>query len=94
MLLAGNYAACGRNDDAVRQLKTAITLRPGDSNVLYNAACTYALLGETAEALDMLRRAIASGRSNLEWVMRVPDLTILHGDPEFQRLCGAQYSTA
>jgi serine/threonine protein kinase/Tfp pilus assembly protein PilF len=93
MLLAGNYAALGKKEDAIRQLKTAVALRPGDSNVLYNAACTYALLKRTAEALDMLKKAIDSGWSNLEWVMRDPDLTILHGDPEFQRLCGAHSST-
>jgi non-specific serine/threonine protein kinase len=94
MLLAASYAAFGKKEDAVRQLKTAVALRPGDSNVLYNAACTYALLERTAEALDMLKKAISSGWSNLEWVMRDPDLTILHGDPEFQRLCGAHSSTA
>ena len=92
MLLAGNYAALGKKEDAIRQLKTAVALRPGDSNVLYNAACTYALLERTAEALDMLKKAINSGWSNLEWVMRDPDLTVLHGDPEFQRLCGSDSS--
>jgi tetratricopeptide (TPR) repeat protein len=93
MTLACNYAALGKKEDAVRQLKTAVALRPGESNVLYNAACTYALLERTAEALDMLKKAIDSGWSNLEWIMRDPDLIILHGDPEFQRLCGAQSST-
>jgi serine/threonine protein kinase/Tfp pilus assembly protein PilF len=87
MLLAGNYAALGKREDAVRQLKTAVALRPGDSNVLYNAACTYALLQKNVEALDMLRKAINAGWSNLEWVMRDPDLTSLHDDPEFQHLC-------
>jgi serine/threonine protein kinase/Tfp pilus assembly protein PilF len=94
MLLANNYATLDKKEDAVRQLKTAVALRPGDSNVLYNAACTYALLERTAEALDMLKKAIDSGWSNLEWVMRDPDLTILHGDPEFQNLCRSDSSTA
>jgi len=58
------------------------------ANVLYNAACTYALLQKNVEeALDMLRKAINAGWSNLEWVLRDPDLTSLHDDPEFQQLC-------
>jgi cytochrome c-type biogenesis protein CcmH/NrfG len=44
MLLASYYAATGRSEESVRQLQTAVALRPRDSNVLYNAACTYALL--------------------------------------------------
>jgi tetratricopeptide (TPR) repeat protein len=86
MLLAANYADAGNKDDAIRQLQTAVTLRPGDSNVLYNAACTYALLQKKVEALDMLRNAMKAGWSNLDWVARDPDLVSLHDDPEFQRL--------
>jgi tetratricopeptide (TPR) repeat protein len=87
MLLAGYYAAAGgKEDDAVRQLQTAVALRPGDSNVLYNAACTYALLQKKAEALDTLRNAVKAGWSNMDWVSRDPDLANLHEEPEFNHL--------
>jgi len=87
MLLANNYAAGGRNEEAVRQLQTAVTLRPGDSNVLYNAACTYALLQKPADAIEMLKSAMKAGWTNVDWISRDPDLVSLHDDPEFQRLC-------
>ncbi len=87
MLLASNYAAVARKEDALRQLQTAVALRPGDSNVLYNAACTYALLQKPAEALEMLKRAMKAGWTNVDWISRDPDLISLHDDPDFQRLC-------
>src|SRR5713226_9044325 len=87
MLLASNYAAVARKEDALRQLQTAVALRPGDSNVLYNASCTYALLQKPAEALEMLKRAMKAGWTNVDWISRDPDLISLHDDPDFQSLC-------
>jgi tetratricopeptide (TPR) repeat protein len=87
MLLAGYYAAVGRREDGVRQLQTAVALRPRDSNVLYNAACTYALLQQPGEAIEMLKAAKDAGWGNLDWALRDPDLISLRDDPEFQRLC-------
>jgi hypothetical protein len=63
-----------------------VALRPNDSNVLYNAACTYAVLGKKAEALDRLRRALAFGYANADWPRQDPDLNCLHDDPEFVKL--------
>ena len=87
ILLAGICAEAGRSDDAVRHLQTAVALRPGDANVLYNAACTYGLLGNKTEAMDTIRKAFEAGYGNREWAARDPDLAILHDDPEFQKLC-------
>ena len=87
ILLAGICAEIDRPEDAIRQLQTAVTLRPGDANVLYNAACTYGLLGNKAEALNAIHKAFEAGYGNHEWAMRDPDLTLLRDDPEFQRLC-------
>jgi adenylate cyclase len=87
MLLAGYYVAVGKTEDGMRQLQTAVALRPRDSNVLYNAACTYALLQRPGEAIEMLRAAKDAGWANLEWAERDPDLISLRDDPEFQRLC-------
>ncbi len=44
MLLAGDYAALGQVDAAVRETNLAITLRPNESLVLYNAACVFCQL--------------------------------------------------
>jgi non-specific serine/threonine protein kinase len=86
ILLAAHCAELGRPDDAIRHLQTAVALRPGDSNVLYNAACTYGLLGRKAEALDTIKKAFEAGYGNREWAARDSDLAILRDDAEFQRL--------
>ena len=85
-LLASDYANMGRADDAARHLDMAVALRPDDSNVLYNAACTYGVLGKKAQALDLLRRALAAGYANADWPHQDPDLKILYDDPEFLKL--------
>jgi serine/threonine protein kinase/Flp pilus assembly protein TadD len=85
-LLAADYANMGRHEDAVRHLEMTVALRPNDSNVLYNAACTYAVLGKKAEAMDGLRRALACGYANADWPGQDPDLKCLHEDTEFLKL--------
>jgi non-specific serine/threonine protein kinase len=75
-------------DECVRHLQTAVALRPGDSNTLYNAACTYGILGRKAEALDTLKKAFAAGYGNPNWAANDSDLDCLHDEPEFQKLVG------
>jgi Flp pilus assembly protein TadD len=86
ILLAVDYAATGREVDAVRELQKAVDLRPHDSNILYNAACTYGVMKRKADAIEMLRRAKAAGYVNNDWIRRDPDLSCLHGEPEFESL--------
>jgi serine/threonine protein kinase/Flp pilus assembly protein TadD len=85
-LLAADYANVGRADDAIRHAEMAIALRANDSSVLYNAACTYGVLGRKAEALTLLRRSFEAGYSNWDWPKQDPDLMCLHGDPEFEAM--------
>jgi serine/threonine protein kinase/Tfp pilus assembly protein PilF len=85
ILLASNCAALGDKDAAVRELDRAVTLRPNDANVIYNAACTYGVLQMKTEAMGALKKAKAAGWRNLDWIARDPDLTCLHDDPEFQQ---------
>jgi serine/threonine protein kinase/Tfp pilus assembly protein PilF len=86
ILLGGDYAATGHEQDALRELNLAITLRANEASILYNAACVYCLLKKKAEALDALSKAWEAGSKDAVWARRDPDLAILHGDPEFERL--------
>jgi non-specific serine/threonine protein kinase len=86
VLLANSYADAGRNDDAMRELQFAVTLRPNDANILYNGACLCAKMKKKPEALDMLRKAWEAGYKDPHWVRRDPDMAMLRGDPEFERL--------
>ncbi|PYV30248.1 MAG: protein kinase [Acidobacteria bacterium] len=89
IILSNAYAYFGNEDGAARELKRAVALRPEDPNVLYNAACSFALLNKRAEALEHLKKAWDAGYVNLDWAARDPDLACLHDDPEFQRLIGS-----
>jgi tetratricopeptide (TPR) repeat protein len=86
VLLAGNYAALNRPEDAVRETNLAMTLRPNEANVLYNGACVFCNLGKKPEALESLRKAWEAGWTDPNWVRQDPDLSMLHGEPEFERL--------
>ena len=89
-------SALARDEDADRarlELERAITLRPDDSNILYNAACVYARLSRKQEALATLKKAKEHGYHNLAWMARDPDLASLHGDPEFKLFIGSAERT-
>jgi non-specific serine/threonine protein kinase len=86
ILLAVRHASTGKETEAIHQLEIAITLRPKDANILYNASCVYGLLQKKAEALDLLKRAKDVGFPSFDWAARDPDLSCLHHDPEFQQI--------
>ena len=89
VLLATNLASIGESpEEAVRHLQTAIALRPGDGNTLYNASCCYGVLGKKVEALETLKKAFAAGYSNTVWASKDSDLACLHDVPEFRKLVG------
>ena len=86
-VLLGNYfAEFGQTEDALRELNLAITLRANEASILYNAACVYCTLKRKGEAITALRKAWEAGFQDAVWARRDPDIAILHGDPEFERL--------
>jgi serine/threonine protein kinase/Flp pilus assembly protein TadD len=89
ILLANHLAGSKQDaDESIRYLQTAVALRPNDGNTLYNAACTYGVLGKKAEALHTLKMAFAAGYGNANWAAKDSDLDCLHDEPEFQKLVG------
>lgn len=90
VLLAGNYAYQGRFDDAQRELDLAMALRPDDTMILYNSACTLCEMDRLDEAMSALKKAWEAGYRNPVWTRQDPDLAKLHGDPEFERLYPAE----
>jgi serine/threonine protein kinase/Tfp pilus assembly protein PilF len=86
IMLGADYAQLGRESDAMRELNLAVTLRANEASILYNVACVYCLLKRKPEALDALRKAWEAGSKDAVWARRDPDLSLLHGDPEFERL--------
>ena len=86
VMLSIDYASLDRVDEALRELNLAISFRPDDASVLYNAACAYCTLKMKPEALAALAKARAAGFRDADWARRDPDLTLLQDDPEFDRL--------
>ncbi|HKD19079.1 MAG TPA: protein kinase [Thermoanaerobaculia bacterium] len=86
ILLGGMYSQEHRMEDAIRETNLAMTLRPNEATVLYNAACTFANIGHRAEAIDAIKKAWDAGFRDADWTRRDPDLASLHGDPEFEKL--------
>lgn len=86
ILVAAFYAVEGREDDAMREANLAMLLRPNEAMVHYNAACTFCRMHRKAEALDAIRKAWNAGFKDANWARRDPDLGLLHGDPDFDRL--------
>jgi serine/threonine protein kinase/cytochrome c-type biogenesis protein CcmH/NrfG len=87
ILLAANLAYFSQHsEEAVRHLQTAVALRPGDANTLYNAACAYGVMGKKREALETLKKSFASGYGNASWAAKDSDLACIHDDPDFREL--------
>jgi serine/threonine protein kinase len=86
ILLGSNYAELGRIEDAMRETNLAITLRPDEASILYNAACMYCFLKKKPEALGMIAKAWEAGFKDAGWARKDPDLALLHGEPEFERM--------
>ncbi len=86
IILAGDLAALGRVEESTREANFAIMLRPNEANVLYNAACVFCQMSMKAEALEALRKAWEGGFRDVPWVRNDPDLALLRGEPEFERM--------
>jgi non-specific serine/threonine protein kinase len=86
IILAGDYAEMGREEDALRETNLAITLRANEATILYNAACVFSALKRKQEGMDSLRKAWEAGFRDVDWVRRDPDLTFLRDEPDFERL--------
>jgi len=86
ILVAGFYAVEGRHEDAARETNLAMLLRPNEAMVQYNAACTFHTMNRKAEVLEALSKAWRNGSKDADRARRDPDLAILRGNPEFEKL--------
>ncbi len=86
ILYAADLATAGRKEEAKAQGKMALELSPSDAMMWYNAACLYARLNEPELAVESLRKAMAAGYENFEWLRRDPDLDSLHDNQGFIEL--------
>ncbi len=76
----------GDKECSKRWCEQAMELAPNDPLVLYNAACNFALLGESDRALDGLERALEAGVAVGDWIKHDPDFEGLRSHPRFQAI--------
>jgi len=86
-LAAASLAGMGRPEEAKMWLDRAIALDPDDSQTLYNAACTWAQLGEPDKAFDALDRWLPkAGVEKKMWLTADSDFDPIRPDPRFHRI--------
>ena len=87
--LAQTYAATGRFRIAARLMKELVRseARPEVSQGhAYNWACFASLAGDKQEALEAVRIAVQSERTDLDWMAKDLDLALVHRDEGFVTL--------
>src|SRR5436189_6281353 len=73
-ILGDDYTRRGRYREGLKVDERLAQLRPSDSLVLYNLACSYSLTGHVCEALAALEKALMLGYRDFKWLAEDPDL--------------------
>jgi len=77
-------------EKGIEQAELAVALAPDDGRIRYNAACAYALAGQSERAIEHLEKGIENLPSYIaDWPRRDPDLDAVREHPEFKRLFGS-----
>jgi serine/threonine protein kinase/tetratricopeptide (TPR) repeat protein len=88
----GDLAICraklGSHQEAIGTIERAVALEPRNTDLMYQRAVVYALVGESPKAAESLSRALAHGYSRSE-AERDPDLKTLRESPEYKDLFDA-----
>jgi serine/threonine protein kinase/Flp pilus assembly protein TadD len=66
--------------------RRALAIDPGESSILYNVACVYALVGRGEDALDCLGKVLEQGTFYKNWAAKDSDFDSLRSDPRFHAL--------
>ena len=84
---AATLATFGEKERALKWLERVKLIDPDDNNARYNAACTYAQLGEIDQALDVLEQWIDHcGAEQERWFLNDSDLDPVRDHPRYQSL--------
>jgi adenylate cyclase len=79
-------AALNETERAIEFMRKAVAIDPDDPQLLYNVACTYAVLGRSEEALTSLEHAVDNGYGHKDWLSHDPDFDSLREMPRFRAI--------
>jgi len=85
-ILGGLYTTVGRVADGLKMDRKLVRLLPDNATAHYNLACSLALSKRRSDAMSSLKRAVALGYTDFDWMTQDPDLEDLKDHPEFVRL--------
>jgi tetratricopeptide (TPR) repeat protein len=85
-VLGDDYTKRGRFLDGLKIDEALAQLRPDDSLVHYNLACSYSLNKQLELAADSLESALALGYRDFKWMAEDPDLANLRQHPLYRKI--------
>jgi hypothetical protein len=85
-LLGDDYSDRGRPAEGLCVDERLRQLRPDDSGVRFNYACSLALNGLFERACEEIESALDLGYRDFKWLHRDPDLAELRKHPAFKKL--------
>lgn len=85
-ILGDNYTRRGLYQEGLKIDERLCRLRPDDSLVHYNLACSYSLTNQVEMAVEALEAAINLGYRDFKWLAQDPDLKNLRDHTEYKRI--------
>ena len=82
-VLSDDYSRRGKLEEGLKADEQLAKMQPDDPAVLYNLACSYALLHQVDDAMRELRRSIGLGFRDYRQLVVDPDLASLRLTQEF-----------
>ncbi|MGV3771840.1 MAG: TPR end-of-group domain-containing protein [Verrucomicrobiales bacterium] len=85
-ILGDDYTKRGKFKEGLKVDERLAELRPKDSLVFYNLACSYSLLGEYEKAADALEQSLNLGYRDFKWLAEDPDLEALRKQTVYRKI--------
>ena len=85
-ILGDDYTRRGKFTLGLKIDQRLAVLRPNDSLVYYNLACSYSLTGQQEEAAEALEQALEYGYRDFKWLGEDPDLMDLREHEAYHRV--------
>lgn len=85
-ILGDDYTRRGRFQEGLKIDEHLARLKPDDSHVHYNLACSYSLADRVELAMEALDRSLTLGYRDFKWLAEDPDLEGLRQHPLFRKI--------
>ncbi len=85
-ILGDDYTRRGKFKEGLKIDEQLAKIRPEDSLVQYNLACSYTLTGQLDLAFQSLTAALDLGYRDFKWMAEDPDLEALREDDRYKKI--------